>query len=242
LLYSALTGCTFAAEVTVFGNENKKPKVYLENRQSKGVLVDIIKCVERYSSLKINISLMPWKRAYNSALASLGAVIGLSMTDERLKILDYSDVMFIDELMLVVKKGKEFDFSSIADLKDKRVGGQRGSKYGEEFFQASNVIFTLDEDDSSVSRLKKLLYDRIDVAVVGPGNVGVLSVINSDDLLLKNRDKFSILPVPLKQDANYLGISKKMNMRPFLDEFNKGLAQCKASGKHQQIVDQYMGP
>tara|TARA_R110001599_G_scaffold79280_2_gene214848 strand:- start:1843 stop:2634 length:792 start_codon:yes stop_codon:yes gene_type:complete len=240
LIGSALSVCVFAEVVTIFGNENKQPKVYVENKQNKGVLVDIIQCVEQHTSLAMNVHLLPWQRAYNSALVLQGGVMGLSMTNERLKIIDYSEVMFFDDVMLVVKKGKEFNYSSIEDLKGKRVGGQRGGKYGEQFSQAINVVFTLDEDDSSTSRLKKLLYDRIDVAVVSPGKIGVLEVINRDPLLVKNKNKFSILPMPLKRDPNYLGFSKGMNMRPFLVEFNKGLEQCKDSGMHQLIVDKYM--
>lgn len=242
LLCSVLSTSVFAEVVTIFGNENKEPKVYLEGKQNKGVLVDIIQCVEQKTSLVMSVHLMPWQRAYNSALALQGGVMGLSMTNERLKIIDYSDVMFFDDVMLVVKKGKEFNYSSIEDLKGKRVGGQRGAKYGEEFSQAINVIFTLDEDGSSTSRLKKLLYDRIDVAVLSPGNISVLDVINRDPLLTRNKNKFSVLPIPLNRDPNYLGFSKSMNMKPFLEEFNQGLEQCKTSGKHQLIVDKYMNP
>jgi polar amino acid transport system substrate-binding protein len=92
--------------------------------------------------------LYPWRRSYPRMLEGEGGIIGLSMNDDRLKILDYSDAMYYDERLLVVTKGNEFNYSSIDDLKGKAIGVFTGVSYGEDYEQAKGRIFTVDEDSS----------------------------------------------------------------------------------------------
>jgi len=135
----------FSEEIIIMGNYDKPPKYYLENNEAEGILIDIMKYVDRNVDQSFRFKQYPWKRAYANAVNGEGGIIGLSMTRERLKIFDYSDVMFYDELVLVVLKGNEFPFHGIGDLKGKRVGVRRGSSYGEEFEKAKREIFIPDE-------------------------------------------------------------------------------------------------
>ena len=54
---------------------------------------------------EFDIKLYPWKRAYKNSLNSKKGIVGLSMTEDRLKLFDYSEVLFYDEVILIVKKG-----------------------------------------------------------------------------------------------------------------------------------------
>lgn len=137
--------------------------------QPRGVLIDIMQYVDERIPQSFEYQLYPWQRAYKNALAARGGIIGLSMTVQRLKSIDYSEVMYYDELLLVVLKGQEFPFTTLDDLKGKRVGSLRGAIYGEDFEASRDIIFKIEEDGSPRQRLLKLLHGRIDVAIIGPG-------------------------------------------------------------------------
>lgn len=232
-------GLSFADEIIIMGNYDKPPKIYLENGEAKGVLIDIMKYVDKNLPQTFTYQLFPWKRAYRNAENGEGGIVGLSMNSERLKKIDYSNVMFFDKLVLVVLKGNEFPFNSMQDLQGKIVGVLRGSSYGDEFEEAKNSIFTSDTDDSGQQRLLKLLSKRIDVALMGPGKGGVDSIIIKNQKLLERKDEFVILSVPFKRDPNYLGFVKTMKMQGFLQQFNKVLKKGFQSGDIQKILDNY---
>ena len=165
--------------------------------------------------------------------------MGLSMTKERLKIFDYSDVMYYNDVLLVVKKGNEFDYKTVKDLKGKTLGAQRGGKYGDDFEEGRKGIFQLSEDDGGVQRLKKLLAGRIDVALISPGLMGLEKTINADPALKAHRDEFVALPVPFKRDPNYLGIPKSLNMTAFIKKFNAVLNKGIQDGTIPGIIKSY---
>lgn len=232
-------GLSFAEEIIIMGNYDKPPKIYLKDGNAKGVLIDIMNYIDQNLPQSFDYQLFPWKRAYRNALNEQGGIVGLSLNSERLKKIDYSNVMFYDKLVLVVLKGNEFPFNGIQDLQGKIIGVLRGSSYGDDFEQAKNSIFTIDLDDSGKQRLLKLLSKRIDVALIGPGKGGVDSIIIQHPKLLERKDEFVILPVPFKRDPNYLGFAKTMKMQGFLEEFNRVLQIGFQSGEIQKILNNY---
>lgn len=230
-----------AKEILIFGNGYKPPKKFLDiNGKPSGILVEIMRYVDKQlPDVEFVYKLSPWKRAYHNAEQGKGGVIGFSKNDERLKRYDYSDAMYYDELVLVVKKGHEFEYNTIKDLQDKRVGFIRGATFGQEFEDAKNSIFMPSEDNEGVQRLKKLLYDRIDVALVGGGKYGVNVMINKDSELIMKKDGFVILPTPFIKDSNHLGFLKSMNMKEFLVDFNRVLQEAKEDGTIERIIERY---
>lgn len=236
VLYGTPSVCD---EIIIFGNEHKPPKYYLENGSPKGILVDILRYIDQETEHTLVIKLYPWKRAYIMAKAGQGGIIGLSKTAERLALFDYSDVVYYDELLLVVMKGREFPFESIDDLAGKTLGVRRGSSYGDEFERGKRDIFKVDEDANAFQRLKKLLVGRIDVALIGPGRVGLSRVLRDDSELYQHRNEFVVLEKPLGRDPNYLGFMKNLKMEAFLQEFNQILKKGNENGTIQRIMDTY---
>ena len=85
--------------MTVYGNHAKAPKYWLEGDQARGIFVDVMSHLGDEMNCQFDVSLLPQKRAYLNATKGLGGIIVLSMTEERRKIFDYSDIMYIDELL-----------------------------------------------------------------------------------------------------------------------------------------------
>ncbi len=232
-----------AEGVVIFGNDYKIPKIYKENGEAKGILVEIARLVDdRMAGYALNVGLFPWARAYQHALHGGGGIIGLSKTSEREAIFEYSDVIYHDKVVIVTLREKAFDYREMADLRGKTIGIGRGGSFGDEYERArASGVLNVEEDSGPVIRLKKLLRGRLDCALISPGRFALNQTIRQDPLLTRNRGRFVILPQPFKQDPNYLGFVKTMKMGGFLNAFNDALRDAKASGAVAEIIDRYDG-
>ncbi len=224
-------------ELLITAEDHGPPKYYMEEGEAKGFIVDITRWVLVDMDYPHQFRLYPWKRAYRYALDGEAGIIGLSMSSKRLAIFDFSKPLFYGDLMLVVKKGNEFEFNSIEDLTGKRVAVGRGSSYGDAFDEAVNAgAFEIEEYSKSVNVLHMLLYERgVDALIIGPGKYGLEAVVKTDNQL--RMEQFTILPVPFKRDAKYLGLAKSMGMKPFIKKFNESLKKAWDRG----VIDQLVG-
>ena len=228
-----------AEPIAIFGNDSAPPKSWVEGGHPRGILVDILREVEARTGLSFEIKLMPWKRAYMNALEDRGGIFGLSMNKERKGLFDFSEVMYFDEMRLVVLKGREFAYHSVEDLKCMTVGVTRGASYGDDYDRAKGRIFVPSEDSSPVSRLRMLLAGRIDAALLGPGKASVRMALNKDDALRENSDKFVILDAPFNRDANYIGFTKTLRQTEVLKLIDRALKAMRKDGTIARIEARY---
>jgi ABC-type amino acid transport substrate-binding protein len=204
------------------------------------ILYDIFEMLEADLKVKFVMTDYPWKRAIQMAQEGQGGIIPFSKNAERLQLFDYSDEIFRDDNVLVVLKGREFPFQRIEDLQGKTLGYLAGASVGEEFERGRRDIFISDVDHAGSSeRLKKLLFGRIDAAMINLGAAGLRAAIESDEELKRRQAEFVILPRPLVSDPNYLGFAKSRKMQPFLDEFNRALTRARQDGRMQKVLDKY---
>ncbi|HKI80252.1 MAG TPA: transporter substrate-binding domain-containing protein [Pseudodesulfovibrio sp.] len=235
-----LSSSTFAADpIVIFGTDCKPPKSWVHLGLPKGVLVDILHEIEARTGLSFDIRLMPWKRAYMYALEGRGGIFGLSKNRDRMALFDFSDVMYVDEMRLVVLKDREFSYHTVEDLKGMTLGVTRGASYGDDFDRAKGRIFTPSEDSGPISRLRMLLAGRIDAALIGPGEVSVRFAIAQDKILRKNQEQFVILDTPLAQDDNYIGFSKDSKQHAVLEKIDKALLEMQQDDTIRRIESRY---
>ncbi|MCX4026246.1 transporter substrate-binding domain-containing protein [Endozoicomonas sp. SM1973] len=245
IIFTAFTSTTtFCKDMIIFGYDSKPPKYYIEDGQSKGILVDIMRWIGKEINYNFDIRLYPWKRAYHHALEGDGGIIGLSWNEERDKIFDYSDVMYFDDVVLAVRKDNVFSFNLIKDLKGKSIALERGSSKGNEFDNLIKTGFLKPVWSNSMPQsLLLVLSGHADMAVAGPGKIGYMMTIyneaSSYPSLVKNRDELTIIPKPIVRDPNYLGISKKLAAHDFLAKFNSALKKGKDSGAFELIIEKY---
>ncbi|MDR7305827.1 ABC transporter substrate-binding protein [Rhodoferax saidenbachensis] len=245
---SALLGltCAMAAwsmDITVFGGDSSAPKMFLHEGKPRGILIDILKYADqelREDSFKVE--LYPWARSYRYASGGVGGIVGLSWTQERAALFDYSDPVYVDDVVIVVHKGREFSFKEMADLRGKRVGLGRGGSYGEAFEKAVEAgVFTVDGDGGAVERLNKLVLDRIDCALFNAGKAGFEEILRANKGLEPLRDALVVLPVPLRSDPNFLAFPKNMQMKTWLNDFNQIIKKGYGRGEIQKLIAQNLG-
>lgn len=238
LVCGVFSGALKAETISVYGDEAYAPVIYLDHGKPTGVLPAIFARLSRDTGDRYELVLVPWKRALYESQRGLGGVTNISWTKERSAIYDFSDPIYFDDIQLVVLKGKEFPFNELKDLKGKKVGGADGASYGEDVDKAIAAgIISMDRDPNQLSRMRKLLLGRMDVAIVGNGRAGFERLLASAPDLVANRDKFVVLPKPLSTDPLYLAFAKSKKMQPALARFNKALAALKKTDEYRQLVE-----
>jgi len=240
----SLVTSVWSADITVFGSDSTLPKMFQQERQSRGILVDILKYADHalQDDSNVTVKLYPWARAYRYASAGAGGIVGLSWTQERTALFDFSEPLYVDDVVIVVRKGYEFNFKELADLQGLRVGLGRGESYGDEFERARTAgVFIAEEDNSVANRLSKLVMGRIDCALFNAGKAGVEELLRHHQIPAAVRDVLVVLPVPLRSHPNFLAFPKSMQMKRWLAEFNQVIKRGYASGDIPRIIAQNLG-
>jgi polar amino acid transport system substrate-binding protein len=235
----ALAWCipVWAEELIVYGDDNYAPVIHVRAGKPAGALVDLLRKVSERTGDTYTVQLFPWKRAFETAREGRGALIGVSLNAERATVFDFSDPVYNDDIQIVTRKGHEFAFEQLTDLKGKVLGGVLGASYGEQVDAAiRDGVFKVDRDVSQVNRLNKLLAGRMDAALIGNGIEGFESVLQADPQLAAKRGQFSILAKPLTRDPLYLAIPKSMGKKPVLDRFNKAVRELQKSGALRRVT------
>lgn len=237
LLLSLAAPLVRAEPFMVYGTHDGYPKYYEENGQAKGIVVDISRHCLDEMQVPYRIKLVPWARAYTLAERGGGAVIGLSMSQERLTLFDFSEPIFIERIVLLVKQGREFPYERIADLRGRLIGASIGTSYGTAFDEAvADGTLTLVGFNDTRSGLAMLQRERIDAILLG-SSVDVARLVESSADL--RGSAFATLPVPFKTDSKHMGIAKSLKMGWFLERFDQCLGRGHAAGTFEPIVYRY---
>jgi ABC-type amino acid transport substrate-binding protein len=215
----------------LYGDQSYLPIVGLVNKVPAGILVDRMEAVGKKAGIQFQFELFPWARALSLAQSGSGGIIGISKTVEREKIFDFSEPIYIDSIILVVKKGREFKFQSLEDLNGKKIGAQIDASYGEEVDQyLKSGKAHVDRDVDRVNRIVKLLNDRIDVALIGNGHEG-LKRISEDNRVRDRASKLVVLPKKIQEDPLYVAFAKTAKKLELLREINKALKALPQEGQ-----------
>ncbi len=232
-----------AADIAVFSGDGSPPKMYVQEGKNRGILIDILQYADQHlHNDSLQLALYPWARAYLQASSGAGGIVGLSWTRRRDELFDYSDPLFFDEVVVVVRKGNEFPFRTLSDLRGKRVGIVRDASYGEAFERARDTgVFVVDGDNGASNRLHKLMAGRIDCALFNVGKAGFEETLRIHKEFLPFKNSLVVLPVPLRSDPNFLAFPKSMQMKPWLAEFNQVIKRGYARGDIPRIIAQNLG-
>ncbi|QTA83528.1 Extracellular solute-binding protein, family 3 [Desulfonema limicola] len=231
----------YAETILVYGNVDKPPKQWTEKDGTlKGIWIDIMKAVNsEVKDIQFKIDLQPWKRAYKGGTEGKNALMGLFYNEERGKIFEYSDPVLEEQVVIAVKKGNEFKFENLEDLKGKTIGIYATTSYGIDWEKAvDSGVINVQEDYDNAQRLVRIAAGKLDGGVFNPGAAAVKMFCRQKEELDFNM--FSILENPVLSRNSYFVIAKSLNRKDIIEKFNNGLKAVKASGKYQEIIDSYL--
>ncbi|MGT2682088.1 ABC transporter substrate-binding protein/permease [Streptococcus porci] len=197
-----------------------------------GIDMELIKTIAEQQGFSIDISNPGFDAALNAVQAGQAdaVIAGMSITDARKKIFDFSDPYYTSNILLAVKKGSAI--KDYADLTGKTVGAKNGTaSYSFLEEHANQYGYSLKAFDEASS-----MYDSL--------NSGSIDALMDDEAVLKyaiQQGRNFETPIPGEKSGEY-GFAVKAGTNPELIEmFNNGLAALKASGDYDKIIDKYLG-
>ena len=201
------------------------------SNQYTGIDMDLIKAIAEDQGFEIEITNPGFDAAINAVQSGQadGMIAGMSVTDARKETFDFSDSYYTANTILGVKESSTI--SSYEDLNGKTVGVKNGT--------ASQTFLT--ENQSKYGYKIKTFSDA--ASMYDSLNTGSIDAVMDDEPVIKysisqgQKLKTPIAGTPIGETAFAV---KKGSNPELLEKFNKGLANLKANGEFQKILDKYL--
>lgn len=220
------------------------PFSFSKNGETAGIDVDIVKELGRRLGIDFEISLMPWKRLLTMTRNGLfDGSMSLFKTSEREEYAIFTHPVHYSTFVLFVKKGNEFQYTSIKDLYGKVILQEAGFSIGDEFDQAvREKKIGVYEVFDSIDVFRLILNKSYD-AFVNNLEVTLYKLENQKDIM-KYADEISYLRKPVKvKDGAYLVLSKNSslkNKQPLAEKITKNLMDMENDGTYSKIASKYI--
>ncbi|ULQ60802.1 transporter substrate-binding domain-containing protein [Brucepastera parasyntrophica] len=239
--------CLLVAGVLVFsGCAEKKKTEYLiatdttfapfEFEDSKGNFVgidmDLLAAIAEDQGFTYQIQVL----GFNAAVQSLesrqsdGVIAGMSITEERKKKFDFSDPYFDSGVVMGIAESNN-DIKSYSDLSGKKVAlktGTEGAMFAESIMNTYGFTVIYFEDSAN-------MYEEVKRGSSAAcfEDYPVLGYAVSQGIGLK-------IVTERERGSSYgFAVNKGLNGE-LLSKFNAGLANLRANGKYQEILDTYI--
>ncbi|WP_034916587.1 basic amino acid ABC transporter substrate-binding protein [Erwinia sp. 9145] len=218
------------AETYVVGSGGTYRPFEYENsqKQLEGFDIDIIKAVAKAENFDIRLVNTPWEGIFATLNSGDRDIIisGITITDKRQKMVDFSAPYFPAEQSIVVPASSTIN--SLAALKTHKVGVVNSST-GD--IVVSDVLGKNSTDikrfDNTPLMLQELYEDGISAAV---GDVGVVKYY----IKTHPEKKFTLVP-DAKFERQYFGIAVAKGNDALRDKINAGLKKIIADGTYAKI-------
>lgn len=211
-----------------------------ENGQKKVVGADIYLAQEIAKKLGVEVEIQ--EMAFDSLIAAVNAnkvdmvISGVNPTEERKKAVDFSDIYYTGKGIFVVNKDSA-EIKSVADLKGKKVGVQKGSTYET---YAKEQLKIEDKDLQSLTDVPSLLQDlknkKIDVVLI-PDDVAKIAINKYNDI------KISAFSAENDPEATGMAIvfkkAKDSSNKTLLEQVNAVIKEIKEKNLFEKELDKY---
>ena len=188
--------------------------------------------VSRAIAEKLGLELQIYDMDFDGALAAPQSgksdivMAGVTVTDERLKVMDFSDTYAEGIQSIIVPEGS--DIATADDLSGKAIGTQRGTTgylYCTDDFGEENVIAY----DDGLTAVQALNNGQVDAVVIDNAPAQEFVAANPG---------LKILDTAYAQEDYAIGVAKGNTQ--LLDAINGALEELQADGTLQAIVDKYI--
>ncbi|GGE31454.1 ABC transporter substrate-binding protein/permease [Streptococcus himalayensis] len=220
------------AKYTIVSDSSFAPFVFQnDNNQYIGIDMDLIKAIAKDQGFTIETSNPGFDAALNAIQSGQadGMIAGMSVTDARKETFDFSEPYYTSNAILAVKDNSKI--ASYEDLKGKTVGVKNGT--------ASQTFLTENQEKYGY-KIKTFaeasaMYDSLNAG-------SVVAVMDDEPVVKYSISQGQALKTPIAgTPIGDMAFAVKKGSNPELIEmFNNGLANLKASGKYQEILDKYL--
>ena len=208
-------------------NAEFPPYEYYDGSEIVGIDVEIAQAIAEELDMELQIEDMAFDAiitAVTSGKADFGAA-GLTVTEDRLKSVDFSDTYTKSAQVIIVKE--DSPIATPEDLVGKKIGVQLGT---------TGDIYSADIEDAKIERYNKgfeavqsLLSDKIDAVIIDQEPAAVF--VSQDPGLKLTDEEFT-------EEEYALAIAK--DNKELLEKVNTALAGLKKSGRLDEIKASYI--
>lgn len=240
LAVTIMSGSAFAADWSKIrvGTEGAyKPFNYIDsNGELQGFDIEIAKALCTEMKAECSFVAQDWDGIIPALLAKKYDVIiaSMSITDERMKMVDFSDKYYNTPAKFVAKKGSGMSDTSPAGLKGKTLGAQSStthSSYLEDNYKDSTVKLYATQDEANAD----LEAGRLDAVLAD--SVVILDWLGSDaGSCCEHVGETHNDPKWFGQGA---GMAVRKGEEDLKDKLNTALATILENGTYKKINDKY---
>ena len=193
----------------------------------EGIDIDTAQAIADKLGLELQIDDMDFDAALLSVQQGKAdiAMAGVTVTDERKNVMDFSDSYATGIQSIIVPEGS--DIASPDDLAGKKIGTQRGTTgyiYCSDDFGDENVVAY----DDGLTAVQALNNGQVDAVVID--NAPAKEFVAANPGLV-------ILDTSYAEEDYAIGVAKGSSLK---DAVNAALEELKADGTLQSIVDKYI--
>ncbi len=201
-------------------------------KELEGFDIDIIKAIAKADGFNIKLVNTPWEGIFATLNSGDRDIIisGITITDKRKQMVDFSAPYFPAEQTIVVPKGSKV--SSVAELKELKVGvvnSSTGDLVVSDVLGKNNT--SIKRFDNTPLMLQELYEDGINAAV---GDVGVAKFY-----IKTHPDKEFTLVPDAKFERQYFGIAVAKGNEELRNKINAGLKTIVADGTYAKIYQDW---
>ena len=194
----------------------------------EGIDIEVAGAIAKKLGLELQVDDMDFDAALLAAQNGKSDMVmaGVTVTDERLKVMDFSDTYAEGIQSIIVPEGS--DIATADDLSGKAIGTQRGTTgylYCTDDFGEENVIAY----DDGLTAVQALNNGQVDAVVIDNAPAQEFVAANPG---------LKILDTAYAQEDYAIGVAKGNTQ--LLDAINGALEELQADGTLQAIVDKYI--
>lgn len=241
ILLSTSLNHAVAQELTL-GWTDWQPYLYKDSNQVvTGLDIELMQAIFENIGYKITLVELPWKRHLNNVeQGRTDLAASASKTPEREQYAFFSDPYRTESAVMYIRKedvGK-YEFDSLRGIigTDFTLAVTRGYYYGEEYEELKNdpeFKKRIREVNDDQFAQRQLVRERVDGFLEDP--IAATIELRDEGLL----EKVSV-HMPIYADDIYVMFSKKSTTSDMVKAFNKSLAELRANGVYDQIIDKYL--
>ena len=218
-----------AGKLTMSTNAAFPPyEMTTDNGDFEGIDIEVAGAIAKKLGLELQVDDMDFDAALLAAQNGKSDMVmaGVTVTDERLKVMDFSDTYAEGIQSIIVPEGS--DIATADDLSGKAIGTQRGTTgylYCSDDFGEDAVVAY----DNGLTAVQALNNGQVDAVVID--NEPAKAYVESNPGL-------KILDTSYAEEDYAIGMNKSNTA--LVEAVNAALEELKADGTLQAIVDKYI--
>lgn len=215
--------------LTVCSDIPYAPFEYVENGETVGFDIDLVNNIAEDLGVEANVITTPFEAIETGSALDTDqcdlAASGMTITEERESVMDFSEPYLEDNLALLVAPGS--GIGSVADIEGRRVGAQQATTG--EAYARDNGADVVQYETSSLM-IQGLNTDDVEAVL---GNISVTGPAISDNPELELVEEI--------ETGEQLGMAVKTGNTALLERVNESLATMEEDGTLDRLKAEWLG-